>query len=91
MSFQFWLGCGIGMTVLVLGCLFALALGNVASGADAHIEKAPPLVTVVDGGTVIGKAEVLSRKGRFATVRFEGGQVVSVDTEFVELIEGSEG
>ena len=88
MSFQFWLGCGLGVTVLVLGCLFALAMCNVG-GADAHIEH-KPLVTIVDGGTVIGKAEVLHRKGKYATVRFEGGQVVSVNTEFVELIEGSE-
>jgi len=87
---MFWLGLGVGFLVGSIITIIAVALCSMASSADAHIEKAPPLVTVVDGGTVIGKAEVLSRKGRFATVRFEGGQVVSVDTEFVELIEGSE-
>jgi len=89
MSLDIWIGCMIGASVLALGCLVALAMASVAGDADTPVEQ-EPLVTIVDGGVVIGRAKVLSRKGKYLTVVYEGGQVSVVDTDHVEVIEGSE-
>ena len=86
MNWNFVLGCGAGFIVAAFVLLIVLALCHASAAADEHIEH-EPLVTIVDGGTVIGRAEVLHRKGKYLTVMYEGGQVGVVDTDHVEVIE----
>ncbi len=90
---NFWLGCLVGYVFVMLTWLVVFALCHVSAAADERTERThehEPLVTVVDGGTVIGRAEILHRKGKYLTVQYEGGQVGVIDSDHVEVIEGVE-
>ncbi len=87
---NFWLGCLVGYVLVMLTWLVIYALCRVSAGANAHIERANNLVTIVDGGVVIGRAEVLHRKGKYLTVQYENGVIGVVDTDHAEVIGRSE-
>lgn len=86
MNWNFLLGCIAGFIVAAFVLLIVIALCHASAAADEHIEH-EPLVTIVDGGTVIGRAQILHRKGKYLTVRYEDGSVGTVDTDYVEAIE----
>jgi len=92
MSLEFW--CFVGLFVTVVFLWFALAAMCMMGGADAHIEMIPPkylpeygMVEVIADGVLIGRAEVLHRKGKYVTVRYESGAVGVVDTDYIDVEE----
>lgn len=89
MNWNFVLGCVVGFVAASFVLLIVMSLCYVSAGADERTERThehEPLVTVVDGGTVIGRAEILHRKGKYLTVRYEGGAVGVIDSDHVEVI-----